>query len=82
MQTGLPMSALSVVGASWRLSAADREFLFTSYLPWALEAGSRSADLMSLYYERHWHVGTLCSSLAVHDLWLLVLMCHGSAVQT
>ena len=53
------MSALSVAGASWRLSAAERAFLATSYLPWALEAGSRCADLMSLYYERHWHVSPL-----------------------
>jgi ubiquinone biosynthesis protein COQ4 len=47
------MTALSVVGASWRLKAADRGRLATELLPWALHAGSRSADLMCLYYERH-----------------------------
>ncbi len=52
-QTGMPMTALSVVGASWRLKAADRGRLATELLPWALHAGSRSADLMCLYYERH-----------------------------
>ena len=49
----MPMTALSVVGASWRLKAADRARLATELLPWALHAGSRSADLMCLYYERH-----------------------------
>jgi hypothetical protein len=59
MQTGMPMTALSVVGASWRLKPADRGRLVSELLPWALQAGSRSADLMCLYYEKHFEVRAL-----------------------
>ena len=50
------MSALSVAGASWRLKPRDRQFLTSHYLPWALQAGTRCADLMSLRYEHHFQV--------------------------
>ncbi|CAL5219510.1 g1354 [Coccomyxa viridis] len=53
VQTGMPMPALSVLGASWRLKPEERSLLLGTYIPWALHAGSRSADLMCLYYERH-----------------------------
>ena len=56
MQTGMPMPALSVLGASWRLKPEERSLLLGTYIPWALHAGSRSADLMCLYYERHFEV--------------------------
>lgn len=64
LQTGMPMTALSVVGASWRLKAQDRSRLINELLPWAVHAGSRSADLMCLYYEKHFEVSRtapLCS---------------------
>ena len=61
LQTGMPMPALSVLGASWRLKASERSLLVGTYMPWALHAGSRSADLMCLYYERHFEV---CHSAA------------------
>ena len=50
------MPALSVLGASWRLKSSERSLLMGTYMPWALHAGSRSADLMCLYYERHFEV--------------------------
>ena len=50
------MPALSVLGASWRLKPEERSLLIGTYIPWALHAGSRSADLMCLYYERHFEV--------------------------
>ena len=53
MQTGLPMPAMAVAGAQFRLSPEDRVLLWQTYLPWATRAGMRSADLMCLYYERH-----------------------------
>ena len=56
LQTGLPMTAMSVAGAQFRLPAADREILTRTFLPWAARAGSRSADLMCLYYEEHLEV--------------------------
>ena len=56
LQTGMPMPALSVLGASWRLKPEERSLLLGTYIPWALHAGSRSADLMCLYYERHFEV--------------------------
>ena len=52
-QTGMPMAALSVAGAQWRLSARDRGRLATELLPWALRSGMRCADLICLPYERH-----------------------------
>ncbi|BDA42733.1 Ubiquinone biosynthesis protein COQ4 homolog, mitochondrial [Coccomyxa sp. Obi] len=57
VQTGMPMTALSVMGASWRLKAEDRSRLISELLPWAVHAGSRSADLMCLYYEKHFEDG-------------------------
>ncbi len=59
VQTGMPMPALSVLGASWRLKPEERSLLLGTYIPWALHAGSRSADLMCLYYERHFEVSIL-----------------------
>ena len=56
VQTGMPMTALSVMGASWRLKSEDRSRLISELLPWAVHAGSRSADLMCLYYEEHFEV--------------------------
>ena len=50
------MPALSVLGASWRLKPEERNLLIGTYIPWAMHAGSRSADLMCLYYERHFEV--------------------------
>ena len=50
------MTALSVVGAQWRLKSADRAVLIRDFLPWAVRAGARSADLMCLYYEEHFQV--------------------------
>lgn len=52
-QTGMPMAALSVAGAQWRLTARDRSRLATELLPWALRSGTRCADLMCIPYERH-----------------------------
>lgn len=54
VQTGLPMTALSVVGAQWRLPAQDRALLQATYLPWAWRAGTECRDLVTIYYERHW----------------------------
>lgn len=47
------MTALAVAGAQFKLAPADRQLLWRVYLPWATQAGLRSADLMCLYYERH-----------------------------
>lgn len=53
VQTGLPVAAMSVVGAQWRLSSHDRRLLWQEYMPWALKAGASAPDLISLQYERH-----------------------------
>lgn len=55
VQTGLPMTALAVVGAQFRLPREDRLLLWRHYLPWALKAGMQSRDLMCIYYEQHFH---------------------------
>ncbi len=56
LQTGLPMAALSVLGAQFRLKQEDRSRLMTDLIPWAVQAGSRCADLMCLRYESHFQV--------------------------
>lgn len=53
VQTGMPMTALSVIGGQFRLKAQTRAQLYQEFLPWAVRAGFRSADLMCLYYEKH-----------------------------
>lgn len=53
VQTGMPMTALSVLGGQFRLKAPARAQLYQDFLPWAVRAGFRSADLMCLYYEKH-----------------------------
>ena len=53
VQTGMPMTGMAVLAAEWRLSSPKRRILNTVYVPWAIEAGSRAADLMCLYYEEH-----------------------------
>ena len=51
------MTGLAVVAGEWRLKAEDRRVLNTVFLPWALRAGTRAADLMCIYYEKHLEVG-------------------------
>ena len=50
------MTALSVIGGQFRLKAQTRAQLYQEFLPWAVRAGFRSADLMCLYYEKHFEV--------------------------
>jgi len=52
-QTGLPMAGMAVAGAQFKLSAEDRQLLWQAYLPWATQTGLRCADLMCIYYEKH-----------------------------
>jgi ubiquinone biosynthesis protein COQ4 len=53
-QTGLPSAALAAAVAPARLSPARRAAYASVYLPWALRAGTRAADLMCIRYEAHW----------------------------
>ncbi|KIY93277.1 putative Ubiquinone biosynthesis protein COQ4 like protein [Monoraphidium neglectum] len=53
VQTGLPMAGLAVAGAQFRLGQEDRRLLWQVYLPWAARTGLRCADLVSIYYEKH-----------------------------
>ena len=50
------MAALSILGAQWRLKSNERAFLLAELLPWAVQAGTRCADLMCLDYEQHFKV--------------------------
>lgn len=52
-QTGLPMAGMAVAGAQFKLSTQDRQLLWSTYLPWATQTGLRCADLMCIYYEKH-----------------------------
>jgi ubiquinone biosynthesis protein COQ4 len=51
VQTGLPSAGAAVVGAAWRLDGPGRAWLAGTALPWAVRAGSRAADLLTLDYE-------------------------------
>ncbi|XP_078151020.1 coenzyme Q biosynthesis Coq4 family protein / ubiquinone biosynthesis Coq4 family protein [Carex rostrata] len=52
-QMFLPMCFMSVVGGSARFNERQRRLFFQHYFPWALRAGVKSTDLMSIYYEKH-----------------------------
>eukprot|EP00803_Ostreobium_quekettii_P006550 evm.model.scf_589.9 EVM.evm.TU.scf_589.9 scf_589:65136-67435(+) len=54
VQTGLPMTALAVAGAQWKLPKDIRDQLMFQHIPWAVRAGLRSRDLMCIHYERHY----------------------------
>uniref|UniRef100_A0A453DED4 Coenzyme Q biosynthesis protein 4 homolog n=1 Tax=Aegilops tauschii subsp. strangulata TaxID=200361 RepID=A0A453DED4_AEGTS len=54
-QMFLPMCMLSVVGGSARFSEKQRRLFFQHYFPWATKAGVKATDLMSVYYEKHFH---------------------------
>jgi len=51
-QTGMPMTALAVLAAELRLEGSRRRLLNRVYVPWGFRAGGKSADLVTLYYER------------------------------
>ncbi|KAL6750485.1 ubiquinone biosynthesis protein [Haematococcus lacustris] len=53
VQTGVPMTGLAVLGAQYRLKPADRQLLQETFMPWAVRAGTRSRDLMNIYYEEN-----------------------------
>jgi ubiquinone biosynthesis protein COQ4 len=55
LQTGLPMAGMAVAGAQFKLSTEDRQLLWQQYMPWAAQTGLRCADLMSIYYEKHFN---------------------------
>ena len=70
LQTGLPSAGLAALVAPLRLSRQRRAAFAAVYLPWALRAGGKAADLMCIRYERHfteplqvrrtrWHDGGL-----------------------
>jgi len=53
LQTGLPSAALAALAGPLRLPRRRRAAYAAVYLPWALRAGSRAADLMCIRYEAH-----------------------------
>ncbi|XP_069571335.1 ubiquinone biosynthesis protein COQ4 homolog, mitochondrial isoform X1 [Brachyistius frenatus] len=53
-QTGLPMCALGAALGPLRLRGSRLQSLFTSLGPWALQNGSRSRCVLSVFYERRW----------------------------
>ncbi|KNE69229.1 hypothetical protein AMAG_13616 [Allomyces macrogynus ATCC 38327] len=50
-QTGLPMTALGAALGPVLLSHNERARLVSTYLPWAVMAGTRAKPLMNVYYE-------------------------------
>jgi len=57
VQTGMPMTGMAVVAAELRLDEARRRRLNGVYVPWGVGAGGKSADLVTLYYEREFGRG-------------------------
>ncbi len=51
-QTAMPMTGLAVLAAELRLDGSRRQLLNRLYVPWGVRAGGKSADLVTLYYER------------------------------
>lgn len=54
-QMYLPMCFLSVIGGTARFNEKQRTLFFLHYFPWAVKAGMQCTDLMSVYYEQHFH---------------------------
>ncbi|KAJ3331885.1 Ubiquinone biosynthesis protein [Blyttiomyces sp. JEL0837] len=50
-QTGLPVALLSGLVGPLRLSMEQRDRFFKTYVPWAVQVGSRSTFMMNIYYE-------------------------------
>ncbi len=48
--TGIPMTGLSMA-AVLRLKKAERRRFFETYLPWAVENGSRAGEILNIYWE-------------------------------
>jgi len=53
VQTGIPMTAMAVAAGEYRMKPEDRAEMNKVFLPWAVRAGAQAADLMTIYYERH-----------------------------
>lgn len=50
---GFPMTALSL-GASIRLTSAQRARLWSEFVPWAVRCGSHARCLLTVYWEERW----------------------------
>jgi ubiquinone biosynthesis protein COQ4 len=50
-QTGLPMTALSVMFGPLNTTPDQRNKIYSQYIPWALQCANTSKDLMNVYYE-------------------------------
>jgi ubiquinone biosynthesis protein COQ4 len=51
LNTVIPMTGLSMFAAV-RLKPAERERLFSLYLPWAVRSGLSSKELINVYWEK------------------------------
>lgn len=51
--TGLPVCAMGGLFGQLRLSGSELKTFHSTYLPWAMRAGSQCGDLMSFPYEQH-----------------------------
>jgi ubiquinone biosynthesis protein COQ4 len=52
VQTGLPMTILASLVGPFRMPSSRRAEYYKQLVPWALQAGSSSANMMSVYYEK------------------------------
>ncbi len=55
LQTGLPVAALAALVGPLRLSWSQQRHLVARVLPWALRNARTNVDLLSVYYEQHFH---------------------------
>ncbi|KAG9140604.1 hypothetical protein Leryth_022492 [Lithospermum erythrorhizon] len=56
MQMQLPMAFIMVGGSlTLLLNEKQSKLFYGHYFPWAFQAGLQSTDLMSVYYEKHFH---------------------------
>lgn len=56
--TGLPMTGLSLA-AILRLKPAERQRMFSTYLPWAFTNGWRAKDVINVYWEEELETGVV-----------------------
>ncbi|KAJ2371458.1 Ubiquinone biosynthesis protein [Coemansia sp. RSA 2607] len=53
-QTGLPVGLIASAVGPLRLPADERRRFFAHYLPWAMQCGSQSKPIISMYWEEMW----------------------------
>lgn len=51
---GIPMAGFAALFAPLRLTATQRQRLYSDFVPWALKCGGNARSLITIYWEKRW----------------------------